>query len=84
MNFHPFSFFQAVSTLTDLLRDNLKKSKIKRFVLPTLGEFLYLIASQVKTNYREQYLKMKRRNMKRCMFRAEHKAIKGNVIMDTV
>ncbi|XP_075868920.1 serine/threonine-protein kinase ULK4 isoform X1 [Nelusetta ayraudi] len=42
------SVSEAVSTLTDLLRDNLKKSKIKRFVLPTLGEFLYLIASQEK------------------------------------
>lgn len=57
MNLHPPSFFQAVSTLTDLLRDNLKKSKIKRFVLPTLGEFLYLIVSQVKSTYKEQYIK---------------------------
>lgn len=57
MNLHPPSFFQAVSTLTDLLRDNLKKSKIKRFVLPTLGEFLYLIASQVNSTYKEQYIK---------------------------
>ncbi|XP_050931732.1 serine/threonine-protein kinase ULK4 isoform X1 [Lates calcarifer] len=37
---------EAVSTLTDLLRDNLRNSKVKQFVLPTLGEFLYLIASQ--------------------------------------
>ncbi|KAM9352888.1 serine/threonine-protein kinase ULK4 [Symphorus nematophorus] len=37
---------EAVSTLTDLLRDNLRNSKIKRFLLPPLGEFLYLIASQ--------------------------------------
>lgn len=43
--------------LTDLLRDNFKKSNIKRFVLPTLGEFLYLIASQVKSTYRGQYIK---------------------------
>ncbi|XP_032374061.1 serine/threonine-protein kinase ULK4 isoform X2 [Etheostoma spectabile] len=37
---------EAVSTLIDLLRDNLKNSKIKQFLLPPLGEFLYLIASQ--------------------------------------
>lgn len=41
--------FQAVSTLTDLLRDNLRNSKIKQFLLPPLGEILYLIASQVDT-----------------------------------
>ncbi|XP_029308425.1 serine/threonine-protein kinase ULK4 isoform X2 [Cottoperca gobio] len=38
--------FEAVSTLTDLLRDNLRNSKIKQFLLPPLGEILYLIASQ--------------------------------------
>ncbi|XP_028281168.1 serine/threonine-protein kinase ULK4 isoform X2 [Parambassis ranga] len=37
---------EAVSTLTDLLRDNLKNTKIKQFLLPPLGEFLYLISSQ--------------------------------------
>ncbi|XP_051262428.1 serine/threonine-protein kinase ULK4 isoform X2 [Dicentrarchus labrax] len=37
---------EAVSTLTDLLRDNLRNSKIKQFLLPPLGEFLYLITSQ--------------------------------------
>ncbi|KAM3614773.1 uncharacterized protein V6R79_018903 [Siganus canaliculatus] len=37
---------EAVSTLTDLLRDNLRNTKIKQFLLPPLGEFLYLIASQ--------------------------------------
>ncbi|XP_034553782.1 serine/threonine-protein kinase ULK4 [Notolabrus celidotus] len=37
---------EAVSTLTDLLRDNLKNSKVKQFLLPPLGELLYLIASQ--------------------------------------
>ncbi|KAF0045132.1 hypothetical protein F2P81_001661 [Scophthalmus maximus] len=36
----------AVSTLSDLLRDNLRNSKVKHFLLPPLGEFLYLIASQ--------------------------------------
>ncbi|XP_075937519.1 serine/threonine-protein kinase ULK4 [Anarhichas minor] len=39
---------EAVSTLTDLLRDNLRNSKIKQFLLPPLGEILYLIASQEK------------------------------------
>lgn len=38
---------QAVSTLTDLLRDNLRNNKVKQFLLPPLGEFLYLVASQV-------------------------------------
>ncbi|XP_029958590.1 serine/threonine-protein kinase ULK4 [Salarias fasciatus] len=37
---------EAVSTLTDLLRENLRNSKIKQFLLPPLGEFLYLISSQ--------------------------------------
>ncbi|XP_040900709.1 serine/threonine-protein kinase ULK4 [Toxotes jaculatrix] len=37
---------EAVSTLTDLLRDNQRNSKVKQFLLPPLGEFLYLIASQ--------------------------------------
>lgn len=37
---------EVVSTLTDLLRDNLRNSKVKHFLLPPLGEFLYLIASQ--------------------------------------
>lgn len=54
---HPL-FSQAVSTLTDLLRDNLKKSKMKRFVLPALGEFLYLIASQVESAYDHQYINL--------------------------
>ncbi|KAG8010251.1 Serine/threonine-protein kinase ULK4, partial [Nibea albiflora] len=37
---------KAVSTLTDLLRENLRNNKIKQLLLPPLGEFLYLIASQ--------------------------------------
>ncbi|CAK6954330.1 serine/threonine-protein kinase ULK4 [Scomber scombrus] len=40
------SVSEAVSSLTDLLRDNLRNSKVKQFLLPPLGEFLYLIASQ--------------------------------------
>ncbi|XP_027143141.1 serine/threonine-protein kinase ULK4 isoform X1 [Larimichthys crocea] len=39
---------EAVSTLTDLLRENLRNNKIKQLLLPPLGEFLYLIASQEK------------------------------------
>ncbi|XP_034466279.1 serine/threonine-protein kinase ULK4 [Hippoglossus hippoglossus] len=38
--------WDAVSALSDLLRDNLKNSKVKHFLLPPLGELLYLIASQ--------------------------------------
>ncbi|XP_029360263.1 serine/threonine-protein kinase ULK4 isoform X2 [Echeneis naucrates] len=37
---------EVVSTLTGLLRDNLMNTKVKQFLLPPLGEFLYLIASQ--------------------------------------
>ncbi|XP_055019949.1 serine/threonine-protein kinase ULK4 isoform X2 [Boleophthalmus pectinirostris] len=39
---------EVVTTLTDLLRENLRNSKVKHFLLPPLGEFLYLIASQEK------------------------------------
>ncbi|KAK9513459.1 hypothetical protein VZT92_026990 [Zoarces viviparus] len=39
---------EAVSSLTDVLRDNLRNSKIKQFLLPPLGEILYHIASQEK------------------------------------
>ncbi|KAG7229443.1 hypothetical protein INR49_012834 [Caranx melampygus] len=45
---------KAVSTLTDLLRDNLRNNKVKQFLLPPLGEFLYLIASQANTEAREK------------------------------
>ncbi|KAK2910518.1 serine/threonine-protein kinase ULK4 [Channa argus] len=37
---------EAVTTLSDLLRDNLRNSKVKQLLLPPLGEFLYLIATQ--------------------------------------
>uniref|UniRef100_A0A3Q1EW38 Unc-51 like kinase 4 n=1 Tax=Acanthochromis polyacanthus TaxID=80966 RepID=A0A3Q1EW38_9TELE len=37
---------EAVSALTEMLKENLKNSKIKQFLLPPLGEFLYLISSQ--------------------------------------
>ncbi|XP_072250819.1 serine/threonine-protein kinase ULK4 [Leuresthes tenuis] len=39
---------EAMSTLTDLLRDNLRNNKLKQLLLPPLGEFLYLISSQEK------------------------------------
>ncbi|PWA33712.1 hypothetical protein CCH79_00007435, partial [Gambusia affinis] len=37
---------EAVSTLTDLLRDNLRNNKLKQFLLPPLGEFLYMMSSE--------------------------------------
>ncbi|XP_072572821.1 serine/threonine-protein kinase ULK4 isoform X2 [Paramormyrops kingsleyae] len=37
---------EAVSTYTELLRDNFRNSKLKQCLLPPLGELLYLIASQ--------------------------------------
>ncbi|KAM8734994.1 serine/threonine-protein kinase ULK4 isoform 1-T2 [Acanthopagrus schlegelii] len=37
---------EVVSILTDLLRDNMRNSKIKQLLMPPLGEFLYLITSQ--------------------------------------
>lgn len=52
--YHAVLSFQAVSTLTDLLRDNLRNSKLKQFLLPPLGEFLYLIASQVYATCEKQ------------------------------
>ncbi|XP_077431657.1 serine/threonine-protein kinase ULK4-like isoform X3 [Vanacampus margaritifer] len=39
---------EVIFTLSELLRDNLKNSQVKRFLLPPLGAFLYLIASQEK------------------------------------
>ncbi|XP_038131705.1 serine/threonine-protein kinase ULK4 isoform X1 [Cyprinodon tularosa] len=37
---------EAVSTLTDLLRDNLRNDKLKQVLLPPLGELLYLMSSE--------------------------------------
>ncbi|CAG6015922.1 unnamed protein product [Menidia menidia] len=37
---------EAVSSLTDLLRDNFRNNKLKQLLLPPLAEFLYLISSQ--------------------------------------
>ncbi|XP_054898282.1 serine/threonine-protein kinase ULK4 isoform X2 [Poeciliopsis prolifica] len=37
---------EAVSTLADLLRDNLRNNKLKQFLLPPLGEFLYMMSTE--------------------------------------
>ncbi|XP_024917447.1 serine/threonine-protein kinase ULK4 isoform X2 [Cynoglossus semilaevis] len=37
---------EAVTSMTDLLRENQRNNKVKHFLLPPLGEFLYLITSQ--------------------------------------
>ncbi len=43
-----FVFSQVVTVLTELLRDNFRNAKLKLAVVPTLGEILYYIASQVR------------------------------------
>ncbi|XP_068791773.1 serine/threonine-protein kinase ULK4 isoform X1 [Struthio camelus] len=37
---------EAIITLTELIRENFRNSKLKQCLLPTLGELLYLIANQ--------------------------------------
>ncbi|XP_069873593.1 serine/threonine-protein kinase ULK4 isoform X2 [Dipodomys merriami] len=37
---------EAISLLTELLRENFRNSKLKQRLLPTLGELLYLVATQ--------------------------------------
>ncbi|XP_053121041.1 serine/threonine-protein kinase ULK4 isoform X2 [Hemicordylus capensis] len=37
---------EAVTLLTELIRENFRNSKLKQCLLPTLGELLYLVASQ--------------------------------------
>ena len=37
---------QVLSTLTEIMRDNFRTSKVKQALLPAIGEVLYLIASQ--------------------------------------
>lgn len=39
---------QALSILTELLRDGFRNSKLKAAVLPAIGELLFLVASQVR------------------------------------
>jgi serine/threonine-protein kinase ULK4 len=44
---HSF-LFQAIALLTELIRENFRNSKLKQCLLPTLGELIYLVASQVR------------------------------------
>uniref|UniRef100_A0A7N4Q0Z5 Unc-51 like kinase 4 n=1 Tax=Sarcophilus harrisii TaxID=9305 RepID=A0A7N4Q0Z5_SARHA len=37
---------EAVALLTELIRENFRNSKLKQCLLPTLGELIYLVASQ--------------------------------------
>ncbi|XP_048190445.1 serine/threonine-protein kinase ULK4 [Perognathus longimembris pacificus] len=48
---------EAISLLTELLRENFRNSKLKQCLLPTLGELLYLVATQEekKKNSRESW-----------------------------
>uniref|UniRef100_A0A6I8PK98 Unc-51 like kinase 4 n=1 Tax=Ornithorhynchus anatinus TaxID=9258 RepID=A0A6I8PK98_ORNAN len=41
-----FFLFQAVTLLTELIKENFRNSKLKQCLLPTLGELIYLVASQ--------------------------------------
>lgn len=43
---HMFSrvMLQAVTTLTDMLRENFRNAKLKSVLLPALGELLFLMA----------------------------------------
>ena len=40
--------FQAITVLTELIRENFRNSKLKQCLLPTLGELIYLIATEVR------------------------------------
>ncbi|XP_073915207.1 serine/threonine-protein kinase ULK4 isoform X3 [Castor canadensis] len=46
---------EAIALLTELIRENFRNSKLKQCLLPTLGELIYLVASQEekKKNPRE-------------------------------
>ncbi len=50
-HFHYCIFSQVVSVLTELLRDNFRNAKLKLAIVPTLGEVLHYIASQVRFLY---------------------------------
>ncbi|XP_023603500.1 serine/threonine-protein kinase ULK4-like, partial [Myotis lucifugus] len=41
-----FFSFQAITLLTELIRENFRNSKLKQSLLPALGELLYLVATQ--------------------------------------
>ncbi|XP_037382690.1 serine/threonine-protein kinase ULK4 isoform X2 [Talpa occidentalis] len=47
--------FEGIALLTELIRENFRNSKLKQCLLPTLGELIYLIATQgeKKRNPRE-------------------------------
>ncbi|VTJ57496.1 Hypothetical predicted protein, partial [Marmota monax] len=46
---------EAIALLTELIRENFRNSKLKQCLLPTLGELIYLVATQEgkKKNPRE-------------------------------
>ncbi|XP_066101422.1 serine/threonine-protein kinase ULK4 isoform X2 [Saccopteryx bilineata] len=37
---------EAITLLTELIRENFRNSKLKQYLLPTLGELIYLVATQ--------------------------------------
>ncbi|XP_072866419.1 serine/threonine-protein kinase ULK4 isoform X6 [Chlorocebus sabaeus] len=54
-DFLPFEMNKAIVLLTELIRENFRNSKLKQCLLPTLGELIYLVATQEgkKKNPRE-------------------------------
>lgn len=44
----PLSPLQAITLLTELIRENFRSSKLKQCLLPTLGQLIYLVATQVR------------------------------------
>ncbi|XP_072866417.1 serine/threonine-protein kinase ULK4 isoform X4 [Chlorocebus sabaeus] len=45
-DFLPFEMNKAIVLLTELIRENFRNSKLKQCLLPTLGELIYLVATQ--------------------------------------
>jgi hypothetical protein len=41
-------FFQPLTLLAEVFRENVKNSKLKQGLLPAIGEMLCLVATQVK------------------------------------
>ncbi|KAL1781506.1 serine serine/threonine-protein kinase ULK4 isoform X1 [Sigmodon hispidus] len=41
---------EAITLLTELIRENFRSSKLKQCLLPTLGQLIYLVASQEEKN----------------------------------